>query len=180
MQNFVLGSPRIDQLITLIQFNVFRALMSNTLTLGFGLGWLQEESVSPYCLGMSAWEPGSCPTSLRPTSLQKTKKHHPWIDLWPIPRLRDNLLGYVDTQDEYELCNDLVDFVEVPNERTGLIVWTEPWDPSGWEISEAFAKKWPRVIEGCNDLFESTNRWRAGRGETALFGNILRSSVVIM
>jgi hypothetical protein len=39
----MLGSPRVDQLLTLIQFNVFRALVNNTFAVGFTMNWLEEE-----------------------------------------------------------------------------------------------------------------------------------------
>lgn len=162
-----LGSPRVDQLLTLIQFNVFRALVSNTSTLGFTRDWLQEDAISPWSSKNESII-SSCPASLRPTAVQRTIEHHPWIDLFPIPRMRDNMLLAGDSYDEYELCNDLVDFCDVPSERTGLIVWGEPWDPSGWEISESFSKRWGWVVRGCVELLASTNYWRKQRGEDAL------------
>jgi hypothetical protein len=167
-QDYILGSPRVDQLLTLIQFNVFRALVHNTFTIGFTMEWLDENAVSPWSLSTFANIGPSCPTSLRPTMLQRKIFHHPWIDLFPIPKMRDNLLLAGDSYDETALCNDLIEFCDVPNEKTGLIVWSEPWDPSGWEVSEAFVAKWGWVIKGCDELVESTNYWRAKRGETVL------------
>jgi hypothetical protein len=167
-RDYVLGSPRVDQLLTLIQFNVFRALVCNTFTIGFTMEWLDENAVSPWSLSTFANIDPSCPTSLRPTMLQRKIYHHPWIDLFPIPKMRDNLLLAGDSYDETALCNDLIDFCDVPNEKTGLIVWSEPWDPSGWEVSTAFVAKWGWVIEGCDKLIESTNYWRAKRGENVL------------
>lgn len=167
-RDYMLGSPRVDQLLTLIQFNVFRALVYNTFTIGFTMEWLDESAVSPWSLSAFAGINPSCPASLRPTMLQRKISHHPWIDLFPIPKMRDNLLLAGDSYDETALCNDLIDFWDVPNEKTGLIVWNEPWDPSGWEVSTAFVAKWGWVIEGCDELAESTNYWRAKRGEKAL------------
>jgi hypothetical protein len=167
-RDYLLGSPRVDQLLTLIQFNVFRALVYNTFTIGFTMEWLDENAVSPWSLSTFANIDPSCPTSLRPTLLQRKISHHPWIDLFPIPKMRDNLLLAGDSYDETALCNDLIDFCDVPNEKTGLIVWSEPWDPSGWEVSAAFVAKWGWVIEGCDELVESTNHWRAKRGEKML------------
>jgi hypothetical protein len=168
-RDYLLGSPRVDQLLTLIQFNVFRALLSNTNTMGFGFAWLEDEdALSPFLLPRPTEL--STPASLLPTALQRTIPHHPWIDLFPFPHMRDNLLlaeargGY----DEWGLCNDLVDFCNVPAEKTGLIVWTEPWDPSGWEVSEAFLQNWPWVLSGCRELMVSTNFWRERRGEETL------------
>jgi hypothetical protein len=166
-QDHLLGSPRVDQLLTLIQFNVFRALISNTSSLGFTMAWLQEDAISPW---NSTCEHAThfCPASLRPTPIQRKIEHHPWIDLFPIPQMRDNMLLAGDSYDEYELCNDLVDFCDVPSERTGLVVWGEPWDPSGWEISESFLRRWGWVVKGCLDLLVSTNYWRKQRGEDPL------------
>ncbi|KAK9328847.1 hypothetical protein V1520DRAFT_370875 [Lipomyces starkeyi] len=168
-RDYMLGSPRVDQLITLIQFNVFRALVSNTFTLGFTMEWLEEDAISPWNSSSFELNRAFCPTSLRPTMLQRTISHHPWIDLFPIPKMRDNLLLAGDSYDETALCNDLIDFCDVPNEKTGLIVWSDPWDPSGWEVSEVFLSKWAWVIKGCDEIVESTNYWRVKRGENMLF-----------
>jgi hypothetical protein len=166
-QAHLLGSPRVDQLLTLIQFNVFRALISNTSAMCFTMDWLQEDATSPWN-STNGTITSSCPASLQPTTIQRTVLHHPWIDLFPIPRMRDNMLLAGDSYDEYELCNDLVDFCDVPSDRTGLLVWSEPWDPSGWEISESFLKRWGWVVNGCAELLASTNYWRKQRGEDAL------------
>ena len=166
-QAHLLGSPRVDELLTLIQFNVFRALISNTSTLGFSMDWLQEDATSPWnttCMPINS----SCPVSLQPTLVQRTIPHHPWIDLFPIPRMRDNMLLAGDSYDEYELCNNLVDFCDVPSERTGLVIWGEPWDPAGWEVSESFLKRWGWVVKGCVELLTSTNYWRKQRDEELL------------
>ncbi|KAJ5093260.1 hypothetical protein N7456_009121 [Penicillium angulare] len=168
--DYALGSPRADQLLTLIQFNVFRALVDNTSVLGFTMDWLDEDSISPWCADVPESQIRFCATSLRPSSLQREISHHPWIDLFPIPQMRDNLLRRYEDEDfdEMALCNDLVDFYDVSNDETGLIVWTNPWDSSGWEVSETFLRKWHWVVAGCDDLFQSTNYWRGIRGEEPL------------
>ncbi|KAH6662057.1 hypothetical protein B0J14DRAFT_496447, partial [Halenospora varia] len=113
-----------------------------------------------------------CPEALRPTALQLQIPHHPWIDLWPISQMRDNLLlanlSPSTSFNEDQLCNDLVEFTDFPNEQTGLIVWSDPWDPRGWEISERFARKWGWTLKGCEEFIEVTNWWRARRGEREL------------
>lgn len=167
-QTYLQGSPRADQLLTLIQFNVFRALISNTNTIGLSFSWMEDENaISP----LSSQSPNinpSTPSSLLPTKLQRSIDHHPWIDVFPFPAMRDNMLLAEDQYDEMALCNDLVEFCNVPNEKTGLIVWKDPWDPSGWEVSETFARRWAWVIKGCEELFASTNYWREKRGEGPL------------
>ncbi|KAF1966870.1 hypothetical protein BU23DRAFT_584195 [Bimuria novae-zelandiae CBS 107.79] len=54
---------------------------------------------------------------------------------------------------------------EVTGDRRGLIVWGEPSDSSSWEATPGFLAKWSFLWEGCNELLESTNRWRLIRGE---------------
>jgi hypothetical protein len=170
-RDYALGSPRADHLLTLIQFNVFRALLSNTNTLGFTLEWLHEDAISPFTTTNPERLDTSCPQSLRPTSLQRTIPHHPWLDLFPIPTMRDNILRAGDSFDDTELCMDLVEFWSSPGERSGLVVWGDPWDPRNWEVSEEFLRKWAWIIRGCQELFQSTNSWRMKRGEKKLFSD---------
>lgn len=108
------------------------------------------------------------PLSLHPTELQCQIPHHPWIDLLPIPRMRDNLLRAGDSYDDIELCGDLVGFFNSPIARTGMVIWGDPWDVDGWEVTEPFLERWGWTIRGCGRLFESTNRWREKRGERPL------------
>lgn len=167
-QDLMLGSPRADQLLTLIQFNVFRGLLNNTVTLGWDFEWLEyAEPISPWNTSHENIIP-TCPLSLHPTAMQRKVKHHPWIDLWPIPRMRDNLLLANDLYDEDRLCNDLLEFCDINNEESGLIVWGEPWDPASWEVSEKFLRSWAWTIKGCADLLTSTNYWRQRRGQSPL------------
>ncbi|THV54476.1 hypothetical protein BGAL_0026g00490 [Botrytis galanthina] len=170
-RNYSMGSPRTDQLLTLIQFNVFRALIRNTRTMGWNLDWLDctIDPLSPWLDLSTKFVPGAhCPQALCPTKIQRTIPHHPWLDLWPIPQMRDNLLLHAGSYDEDRLCNDLVEFGGLMNEQSGLIVWGEPWDIWGWEVSETFLKNWGWALKGCEELLTSTNTWRAKRGEEAL------------
>ncbi|KAF7539280.1 hypothetical protein G7054_g2221 [Neopestalotiopsis clavispora] len=166
-RDFFLGSPRVDLVLTLIQFNVFRALLNNTQTLGWDFQWLEcEEPESPWTIADApSAQSLSCPLCLQPTDMQRKIPHHPWIDLWPIPRMRDNLLLAAGLYDEDELCNGLLEFKDVPNEQSGLLVWGEPWDEASWEVSATFVRRWGWTIRGCDELLDSTNRWRMARGE---------------
>lgn len=82
--------------------------------------------------------------------------------------MRDNLLLAGDSYDEDLLCNNLIEFQDVPSEQTGLIVWNAPSEPTGWEVSETFLRDWGWVVRGCIELQRSTNSWRAKRGERPL------------
>lgn len=52
------------------------------------------------------------PESLIPTSIRSRASHHPWIDLFPILRIRENLLIATEGRSEEEeirLWNDIVE-----------------------------------------------------------------------
>lgn len=85
--------------------------------------------------------------------------------------MRDNCIRCAGTIDEDDLCSDFIGGLYEGNadsDTKGWIVWTDPWDVSGWEVTEGFVKKWGRLLKGCRDLIEASNRWRAMRGEDAL------------
>lgn len=154
-------------LLTLIHFNVFRALLSNTYTLGFTPeDWITEEAISPYCDPSKSLMGSQCPSSLKPTKLQRSVAHHPWIDLLPFPAMRDNIFAQGEDYDDTGLCEDIVEFCNAPTDHEGgLVVWGDPAEESNWEVTEAFGKKWAWVLRGCRTLKESTNLWRERRGE---------------
>jgi hypothetical protein len=165
------GSPRTDLRLTLIKFNVFRALMANDQSLGFVNQWLQCEAISPFfrrCHDETQTAVQTCPANLRPTKLQLTVEHHPWIDLLPDPRMRNNILLLGDDFDDEPLCHDVVDNRH-GKQSESLVVWGDPWDPDNWELGEDFYKKWPSIVQGCHRLFQATNEWRLRRGERKLF-----------
>jgi hypothetical protein len=53
-------------------------------------------------------------------------------------------------------------------QELGLISWAEPWDIDGWEMTEAFVRKWGVLLRGCRDVIEAPNKWRRLRGEAEL------------
>jgi hypothetical protein len=134
---------------------------------------MDDEAVSPFNM-MYSHQPASStiisqlPAGLQPTALQVSTLHHPWIDLLPVPEMRDNLFRRgMDSFDEDELCHALKG--NLPEHNPGVLVWRDPWDPSGWEVTERFVRDWGWVVVGCWDLLKSTNKWRAKRGERQLF-----------
>ncbi|EON64780.1 hypothetical protein W97_04013 [Coniosporium apollinis CBS 100218] len=167
-RSYMLGSPTSDLLLTLIQVNVFRAMMSNIFTLGMTGEVMKDDALSPFHTTNSGCLPSSTPPNLRPTMLQCQTPHHPWLDFFPLPVMRDNLLRAGESFDDVQLCIDLVGFCGAPTGRAGLIVWGEPWDPYSWEVTEGFVKNWGWIVRDCPELFESTNFWRARRGEERL------------
>ncbi|KFY16127.1 hypothetical protein V492_01544 [Pseudogymnoascus sp. VKM F-4246] len=137
------------------------------------------------------------PASLLPTQLQTTVEHWTWIDTIPFPRMRDNLITSEVDYDPVELARDLIgDLVDFPSfyrlkgladtddaestselskhenestaSRNGLVIWGEPQYPENWEVSPGFLQKWWWTLEGCQDVLDSSNRWRLLRDEEPL------------
>ncbi|KAH7304771.1 hypothetical protein B0I35DRAFT_484329 [Stachybotrys elegans] len=168
------GCTRTDLLLNLSQFNLLRALFTNLTLMGHGPEFITDEHgqfsdniVSPFCTGADVSP--STPLPLRPTALQRSVKHHPWVDMFPFPQMRDNILIKGESWDDTELCEDLLQSSGAEGGRSGMMVWGDPEDPASWEVNESFVLKWGWVISGCWDLFQSTNSWRERRGESRLF-----------
>ncbi|KAL4872811.1 hypothetical protein BDV12DRAFT_126603 [Aspergillus spectabilis] len=88
------GNPQADHLLTLAKLNVFRAFVRSIAVLGYTREWMTDNALSRFSI--SGPHPASLPAeknipaSLRPTELQQTQPHHPWLDFFPFARLRDN------------------------------------------------------------------------------------------
>lgn len=166
-----------DHLITLLQYNVLRALAINrTLISGILATPLDctEEVIHllPYPTNPSLLAP-----SLLPTTLQQTVPHGDWIDYFPSPEGRDRLIlaGAAGSSsfDEDELWADCVGglyegFPDDEVQRRGIMAWSPPWQISGWEMSEGFLLKWGWLFGGLPGALEATNRWRREKGEDLL------------
>ncbi len=90
--------------------------------------------------------------------------------------MRDNFIKATGSYNEDEWCRDMVGSLFHNHggaDHCGLIAWTQPWDVSGWEVTLGFATKWNRLLKGCGDLIEWSNRWRALRHEEPLLLDIL-------
>ncbi|PYI03082.1 hypothetical protein BO78DRAFT_400093 [Aspergillus sclerotiicarbonarius CBS 121057] len=170
-ESYFRGSPSADHLLTLSKMNVFRAFMANMTVLGLGKDttWCQDDDALSL---FNTLPPGTIeesysklPIALRPTKLQIKTPHHPWLDFFPLPRLRDNLVMMADRFDDEDLCHDLMGFWDNASDSCSMLVWGEPSDPASWEVTERFLRKWPWVVRGCPELLQSTNRWRQSRGE---------------
>lgn len=167
---YLKGSLRAETLLSLVQFNMTRALVANAKTLGFTTRLMSRQARSPFAsTGVEPTFIDSLPPSLQPTIFQLTIPHHPWIDILPVPELRDNILHRdPESYDSAELCRDMRGFQRVTDGRGGVVIWGQSWDQHCWEVSPAFAQKWPWVVQGCQSLLESTNHWRATRNEPPL------------
>ena len=159
------GNPCLDQLMTLSKFNVLRAFIQNFTLLGLALEEIDDDIPSPFnsaAPAMRGREPWlGLPPALAPTALQVHAFHHPWLDCFPFPQIRDNLVRAADLFNDCDLCTDIMD---PANGDVGMLVWGDPWLPESWEVSEFFIQKWFWVVKGCPEFILSSNRWRAKRG----------------
>lgn len=173
-RDYSLRTPRPSHLQLLIRLNALNAAARNAMALGFSVeGLCCDWIVSPFnqqgpCHPMLARSP--LPEALRPTEMQATVVHHPWIDLFPIPQMRDNILcgASAGDFDEDELCADILSIENGQTSPATLIVWGESWDVRGWEATIPFLRKWGWLLRGCPEILESTNYWRQKRGERKL------------
>ncbi|OOF96838.1 hypothetical protein ASPCADRAFT_396339 [Aspergillus carbonarius ITEM 5010] len=177
------GSPRADLLLRVTRLNILRALNTNLDVLGYrAVDMLDDDALSMFStIGprRSATQDREAilPPALQPTLIQRTVPHHPWLDMIPIPKMRDNLILMEAVMDDTQLCHDMCGYqsAQAGHNRpsgmgeTGVIVWKNPWDPEGWEVTETFVQLWGWTIHDCWELFRSTNAWRRRRGERPLF-----------
>ncbi|PCG97586.1 Protein of unknown function DUF3425 [Penicillium occitanis (nom. inval.)] len=168
-ESFLRGSPRIEHLISLRRLNVHRAINENIRAIGMTPDWLRpDEAISIFNVSSTEHNIDQIPSSLRPTAIQRRVPHHPWLDFFPFPRMRDLIIIAGDSLDEDDLCHDLMAFWDTHNTGASLVVWGHPWDPKNWEATEEFVRKWHWLLAGSPELLASTNLWRARRGDRAL------------
>jgi hypothetical protein len=99
-----------DHLLHLIQYNVFRALVSNKRTLNTLPTDPTACPITGPCRDDTTSFPlnPNIPPSLAPTNLQQSRYHSTWINVIPFPRIRDNLIRCEDRFDHWELMQDLI------------------------------------------------------------------------
>ncbi|KAL7657946.1 hypothetical protein ACMYSQ_004086 [Aspergillus niger] len=160
-EGYASGNPCLDHLLTLTKFNVLRAFMQNLALLGIPFQGIEEDTPSPFNNALQSVFARKLPPGLSPTVTQIHVPHHPWLDCFPFPQARDNLIRVADLLNDCDLCGDIMD---PANGDVGMIIWGDPWLPESWEVSEFFLRKWSWVIKGCPEIILSSNVWRARRG----------------
>ena len=180
--DYVLHTPRPESLHMVIRLNLFNALARNAITMGFPIeGLCKGEYISPfnaygpYPAGFPSATTLHCPTALQPTALQGTILHHPWIDLFPFPTFRDNILLAIDAGllDDDDLCCDVLELWASDLEsRPSLVIWGESSDWRSWEASPSFMRKWGWLLRDCPEIVSATNFWREKRGQQRLTASI--------
>ncbi|KAE8151988.1 hypothetical protein BDV25DRAFT_128367 [Aspergillus avenaceus] len=89
--------------------------------------------------------------------IQRLLHHHPWLDFFPHPGVRDNLIRVQGGYDEDELCLDIFGYWDPGVADNMLLLWGFLYNSTNWEMTEAFMVKW-----------DGTNLWRARRGESPI------------
>lgn len=94
--NWGINLPTPHDLPRVTRLNTFDALARNALMLRTPLEYLETDEYSSMFnyhgpLTPSA-EKSNLPTNMQPTALQQNITHHSWLDLFPIPKMRDNIL----------------------------------------------------------------------------------------
>ncbi|KAJ6783688.1 hypothetical protein PWT90_08046 [Aphanocladium album] len=163
--NFYVRTLDAELLTSVTRHNTIRAMICNASYFSLTMDHLREDILSSFTIvGPVSYAETALPPSLRPTELQKRIPHHPWIDLCPIPSLRDALLIWAPIYDEDELCHDLFTGAGGHEEsQIGMVVWGEAWDPAAYELSEAIMQKWQWLLRDCSDIISFTNSWRRKR-----------------
>ena len=106
-----------DTLLHLTQYNAFRGLLNNKMTLvgkvaafapelGHEVSMMREEGFR-FPIVLQPLE-GALPSNLMPTELQKTFSHASWIDFVPFPQMRDNLIRWEGSFSHREFCEDVI------------------------------------------------------------------------
>ena len=165
------------------------------LTVQYRTADLQVESicdhsvfpVSSVIIPISSQLPGD----LAPTCSQMNVIHSAWINFLPFAAMRDSLIKHEFEFDHSEFVRDLVEEQinphvfsfppsspmgtnrrksedEPSNAPTGLVVWGDPHINDSWEATPGFLRKWAWAVRDCQELIDSTNRWRESRGEEPL------------
>ncbi|KAM6511393.1 Hypothetical protein NCS54_01402100 [Fusarium falciforme] len=187
--------PRISMpidhvLLPLIGYNVCRGILSNKdllKLLGSFISPMAEtlpRQITSECeISVFRQTHESMPACLQPTQLQMNLPHPTWIDALPFPKIRDNLLRRQNLFHHRQFLSDLVGYLtyapitvsqgvpvvdETDDIRNGLILWGEPSSQENWEVSPEFLIKWAWAVVGCEELVQSSNRWRTVRGEDPL------------
>ncbi|UPL00052.1 hypothetical protein LCI18_010986 [Fusarium solani-melongenae] len=184
--------PRISMpvdhlLLPLIGYNVSRGILSNKDLLKLVGSFispmgdaLRSQKTTECEISVFRQTRQSMPTCLQPTQLQMNLPHPTWIDALPFPKFRDNLLRRQNSFHHGQFLSDLVGYLtyapiivsegvpvvdETDDIGNGLILWGEPFSQENWEFSPEFLIKWAWAVVGCEELVQSSNRWRTVRGE---------------
>jgi hypothetical protein len=126
--------PMIDNhLFTIPGFSLCAALHNNARLQGISCLLPTARTTPPGTLDL--------PLPLHPTPLQMARIHLPYIDCFPIPKLRDKLIIWNGLVDEEDFCADLL------GTSSFVVQGMQSWDPAGWVVDRTFKEKWRFLLE---------------------------------
>ncbi|KIW95183.1 uncharacterized protein Z519_03767 [Cladophialophora bantiana CBS 173.52] len=114
---------------TSVSGSIYGALYQNGAMMGIACSVVVPSKSSP--VGPEI------PESLRPTALQLTTIHPTWIDRFPFPKMRDNMITLMGIINEEEFLADLFCLTSFT-----LNPGAASWDPTAWKIGKEFSAKW--------------------------------------
>ncbi|OAA69882.1 hypothetical protein ISF_03152 [Cordyceps fumosorosea ARSEF 2679] len=123
LESYALGSPNTDHLISLSRLNIHKAIDVNIRAVGMDPSWMtSDDSTSIFNKDDAQLPAHAIPPSLAPTEIQRTVPHHPWLDIFPFPSLRDFLISAADELDDETLCHDMCAFWDTRNSGACLMI----------------------------------------------------------
>jgi hypothetical protein len=121
------------QFLPFVCMSIYEALYQNGHIMGLSCSAASPAKSRPVS--------SNVPFSLHPTPYQMATVHLAWIDRFPFPHMRDNLILLSGTYDDDEFIHDLF---TIPTFK--IKPGHAPWDPSAWLMQQAFSDKWGYLL----------------------------------
>ncbi|RSL68640.1 hypothetical protein CEP54_002741 [Fusarium duplospermum] len=161
---------RDSQLLHVIAFNVSRAILTNYFILS--VIPLETTRFCSVCRVFTLPSPGAevevtLPVSLMPTPLQERIPHPGWVDLFPSPRLRDNLILALQ---EYDIDEDafMIDLVGEAFDSLCLTSDEDEDQPAVAGSEDSDPKRQPAPVVGESDSLITANLANSWIGESGI------------
>ena len=113
------------------------------------------------------------PMAWQPTPSQILMPHHPILDFFPWPSVRDRVIGIFSLPDETRPPNAVGPMAlvhlayDMEDSAEGVRIYGgDPYDPSCWEVGQVFFQRWWFLFD--REIIENSNRWRRLRGAPPL------------
>lgn len=132
MRDALLGMSADHYFLCFSAWPIYSALGTHGLMQGTNCENSHAEMTSPS-------ELLSLPEALRPSPLQLVISHRRWIDRFPFPRMRDNMILLNGILDLDEFVRDLFEMASLLRKPNS----SQPtWDPDSWTLGTEFSAKW--------------------------------------
>lgn len=157
--------------LPLIGFTLARALVRIADRLGCTNHW-ELDCISPFNQGTGT-PAHQLPEAWRPTPSQIVVPHHPLLDFFPWPGVRDRIINIMTLPDEMRPTNAkgplaVVNFAyDVEDDAEGVRIFgDDPYEPASWEVGQLLFERWWFLFD--REVIANSNRWRRMRGAPPL------------